>query len=627
MRAGLLAPFFLLVMVHPATAQPPVVEVDPVVVTLSPLPFPLSIAPGSVTVIDRRAIEASRATTLEEVLRTAPFVDLSRTGARGGLSTVTLRGGDPNFTLVLLDGVPVNDPTNLLGGSFDFSTLGVDNVERVEIVRGPLSSRYGSEAMAGVIHVISRRGRDDPGWSAEAAAGSFGTREGRLEGRGSRGIFAASGGASWVRTDEQVESDAYRLASGSVTADLAGRLGEVRMTARLHDLDSEGFPDNGGGPRFSILREPRRTEARELVLGVEARRGIGERWTLTATADAYRRDAEVRTPPVLDADPPGPFALPAVDQESILDRRRLSLTSAWDVAEGLAILVSGELRRDDGESDAVIAGEIPADFALERTTRSAAGEIAYRAARVAIDLALRIDDPDGFASEASPRAALAWRLPWNGSRIAASWGEGFKLPSFFALGEPNVGNPDLGPERSRGFDVGWTQEIPAAALVVSLTAFRQRYSDLIDFSPEEFRLVNRRLARTRGLEAEAGWRPHRHVDLSAFVRWLDADLEGTEEKLRDRPRWRGGAAFQWSDGKTRARVDVLSVGERFDFQIPVPDRDVAEGYGVASLALSRRFDRVTAFARVDNALDAEYEEFVGFPAPGRSVRLGIRYAD
>ena len=352
------------------------------------------------------------------MLRSTPFVDLSRTGGRGGLTTVTLRGGDPNFTLVLLDGVPVNDPTNLLGGAFDFSTLSVDNIERVEIVRGPLSSRFGSEAMAGVIHVISRRGRGDSGWGAELAAGSFGARDVRIGGRGSRGAFAASASASWGRVDEQVESDPYRLATVALTADLAGRLGEVRLTSRLHDLDSDGFPENGGGPRFSILREPRRTEARELALGVDARRAIRKGWSLAAVGDAYRRIADVSTPPVLDADPPGPLALPAIDQETVLDRRRMSLTSAWEVADGISILVSGEIRHEEGESDALIAGELPADFSLERTTRSAAGEIAYRSNRLSIDLALRVDDPDGFASEASPRAAVAWRLPWNGSRSA-----------------------------------------------------------------------------------------------------------------------------------------------------------------------------------------------------------------
>lgn len=343
--------------------------------------------------------------------------------------------------------------------------------------------------------------------------------------------------------------------------------------------------------------------------------------------DAYRRIADVSTPPILDADSPGPLALPAIDQETVLLRRRLSLTSTWKVSDGISILVSGDIRHEDGESDALIAAELPADFALERSTRSLSGEMAYRSNRFSIDLALRMDDPDDFASEASPRAAVAWRLPWTSTRVGASWGEGFKLPSFFALGEPNVGNPDLGPERSRGFDIFLAQEVEAANFTVSLTAFGQRYRDLIDFSAEEFRLVNRRLARTRGMEAEAGWQPHPNLHLAGFTRWLDAELVGTDEKLRDRPRWRGGASAQWSNGVMLGRVELLWVGERFDFQIPVPARDVADGYAAAALALSRRFGPVTAFARADNLLDAGYEEFVGFPAPGRSVRLGIRYGD
>jgi vitamin B12 transporter len=604
--------------------EEPFVEAEPLVVTLSPLPFPLSVAPASITVVNRETIEASNAATLEDILRATPFVDFSRTGGRGGLTTVTIRGGDPNFTLVLLDGIPLNDPTNILGGSFDFSTLSADNVERVEIVRGPLSSRFGSEAMGGVIHIVSRRGRGSPTWNAEAAAGSFDAREARLASRGKRSGFDYSASGSWLKVGEQVEGDRFRLMTLAVTSGLAGRLGEIRLTSRVHDAEMQGFPENGGGPRFSILRDTKKTDAREMVLGLEARRVLPS-GSVTAAADAYRRRGDVRTPTVLDAEPPGQFALPAIEQATDLDRRRLSLTSIWEILEGLTSVASGEIRQDQGENHALIAGEFQADFALERTTRAAAGELAYRSQRLSVDLGLRVDDPEGFPSEISPRAAAAWLLPGPGTRIAASWGEGFKLPSFFALGEPNIGNPDLGPERSRGFDLAMTQEIPAAALTLSVIYYRQRYRDLIDFSPEEFRLVNRRLARTAGVEVEASWRPTEALEVNAFARWLDVDLVGTDEPLRDRPRWRGGTTVDWRDGRNQARLETVWVDERFDFQIPVPNRRVAESYATTSLAASRRFGPVTAFGRVDNLLDADYEEFVGFPAPGRSIRLGLRY--
>src|SRR5258708_961093 len=117
-----------------------------------------SSAPASVTVLDRAYIDNSRASTAADLLRAAPFLQIAQSGAPGGLTTITIRGGKPNFTLVMIDGIPVNDITNLLGGSFDLSSMPVDNIEQVEIVRGPLSSVYGSDAIGGVINFISRKG-------------------------------------------------------------------------------------------------------------------------------------------------------------------------------------------------------------------------------------------------------------------------------------------------------------------------------------------------------------------------------------------------------------------------------------------------------------------------------------
>ena len=616
----------LLACAPAVAAQETAVPVDPIIVTLSALPLPLSEIPGSVTVVDRAAIESSNASTIAEVLRAAPFVDVSRTGGRGGLTTATIRGGDPNFTLVLLDGIPVNDPTNLLGGAFDFATLSVDNVERIEIVRGPLSSRFGSEALAGVINIVSRRGAEGTRWSAEGSVGASESRSARLATRGGAGSVDYSASGSYLDIGEQVENDDYRLATAALTSTVPLAAGDLRLVSRIQDAEVAGFPENGGGPRFSILRDLKRTRSRELVFGLSYRRAMLPGWELTAMADLYDRASEERTPPVLDAEPPGPRALPSLENDTDFDRARLGLTSAWDPAAGFSVFTSLEARRERGRSDGTIAEEIPAAFSLERTTRSAAMEIVVHAERLVLDAALRLDDPEGFDSEVSPRVALVTLFPDIGTRMSASWGMGFKLPSFFALGEPNVGNPDLGPERSRGVDLSIAQTFQPADLLVSLTVFRQRMRDLIDFSPEEFRLVNRRLARTRGVEIEARWQPWTGWTLASHARWLDADLVGTDEPLRDRPRWRGGARVEWQGGRTRARLVTVWVGERFDFQIPVPERRTAGGYATTALALSRDFGAgLTAFLRIDNLLDREYAEFVGFPAPGRYTVVGLRY--
>src|SRR5262245_11887033 len=151
----------------------PALTMEPVVVTATVAPTPLGRTTAPVTVISREQIAAQQVESVTELLRQVPGVHIDQAGARGSVSSVYTRGSDPNFTAVLIDGIKVNDPTNSRGGSFDFSTLSTDNIERIEIVRGPLSAVYGSDALGGVINIITRRGAGAPSASAEMAAGRF----------------------------------------------------------------------------------------------------------------------------------------------------------------------------------------------------------------------------------------------------------------------------------------------------------------------------------------------------------------------------------------------------------------------------------------------------------------------
>jgi vitamin B12 transporter len=182
-------------------------KVEPVIITVSAQAMPESSVSASVTVISRETIEASKAESVIDLLQEVPFLHISQVGAAGGLSSVTLRGGDPNFTLVMIDGIPVNDPTNLLGGSYDFSYLSTDQIERIEIVRGPFSSVFGSEAISGVINIVSRRGAGPPKLSLEARAGNFGSHEVRtgIQGQYWKWSYAFSG--SYFDIDEQTAKD------------------------------------------------------------------------------------------------------------------------------------------------------------------------------------------------------------------------------------------------------------------------------------------------------------------------------------------------------------------------------------------------------------------------------------
>jgi vitamin B12 transporter len=184
-----------------------------VIVTATVVPTPLGQTTAPVTIISREQIAAEQATSVTELLRQVPGVHIDQAGARGGISSVYVRRSDPNFTVVLIDGVKVNDPTNSRGGSFDFSTLSTDNIERIEIVRGPLSAVYGSDALGGVINIITRRGEGGPQGSVEASAGRFGAYRTLLQANGTLGVLDYAVSGSYLDNGIPVEGNRFRGAT------------------------------------------------------------------------------------------------------------------------------------------------------------------------------------------------------------------------------------------------------------------------------------------------------------------------------------------------------------------------------------------------------------------------------
>jgi vitamin B12 transporter len=180
-----------------------------VIVTATVAPTPLDRTTAPVTVISREQIAAQQATSVTELLRQVPGVHIDQAGARGGISSVYVRGSDPNFTVVLIDGVKVNDPTNSRGGSFDFSTLSTDNIERIEIVRGPLSAVYGSDALGGVINIITRRGTGVPNGSVEVSAGRFDAYRTLLQANGTLGVLDYAVSGSYLDNGRPVEGNRF----------------------------------------------------------------------------------------------------------------------------------------------------------------------------------------------------------------------------------------------------------------------------------------------------------------------------------------------------------------------------------------------------------------------------------
>jgi vitamin B12 transporter len=589
---------------------------------------PLSSATGSVDVLDREAIEASGARTVAELLRFVPGLDVTSGGTRGGLTTAQIRGGDPNFTLVLLDGVPLNDATYQVGDAFNLEGLPAFAVERVEIVRGPLSSFYGSTGLAGVINIVTRHGQSGPqSVEAEAAAGNASLRQANAAVSGSLGAASYYVGGTWEEERERVADE--RFEQGNVHANLSAPLGDTQfqLRTRYSSWQGDDYPDASGGPVFGS-GELRRSDHDEISVASDLRFGA-ERERHKLAVSLYRHDLD-RTSPAIG------FAVPASTEATRYTVARAGWSSVLYAAHGLRLSAGADLQREKGENHSLLllppdfGGEIAGDYEITRTLPGAYAELIFERGDVVVEAGSRFDAPEDRAFQWSPRLGVSWRPGGGPTRIHASAGRAWKQPSFFALASPPQlgGNPDLEPEKALGGDLGVERDFAAARFEAGVTVFYNRFDDLIDFDFESFTHVNRSRVEARGAELSLGWRPTERLSVHANATWQRVEDVTTHARLRHRPKWVGGARLDWRpSARLDLHLDFQTVSRSFDEQIPVPGRDTVAGYGVAGLAGSWRFaGRWQLRGRIDNLADREYETLIGFPGPGRSLRLGLRYA-
>jgi outer membrane cobalamin receptor len=480
--------------------QPPVTKTS---VTVSATTVPVEASAADVTLLGRDEVAAAQPQTLGDVLRLQPSIYVSQTGPRGGLTAVSLRGGDPNFTLFLLDGVPVNDITDELGGTVDLAAILPFRIERVEIVRGAMSSVWGSEAVAGVINVITES-KEAAHWSAGFSAGNFGTFEGRISTGGQRGRLTYSGGVAGLRIGEQVERDSLYATDGS------GRLGielskssSLAFLVRVRDSASDEFPANSGGPLYALNRA---LESRGVLSGAGSVvwRAAMRRISYLAEADVFGQRQNIDTPAILDRLPPSFRSVPATVSHTRFRQIRTNAAATLELLPRWLATVGFSYRYESGESQGTIMGFGPAVFRRDRNTAGYFGETVYEGKRWSVIAGVRLDRVTDGVSRVSPRLGASVATPWSGGRFRVSWGRGFKNPSFYALAHPFIGNPLLRPETSESVDGGLEQRLGRRLGTAGVNVFRTEYGDLIDFSAQLFRLVNRSAAIARG--ADAQWR-------------------------------------------------------------------------------------------------------------------------
>jgi outer membrane cobalamin receptor len=590
---------------------------------------PIDRATSAVTIIDRAAIETLGVASAAELLRHAPGIDVSQVGPRAGFASAQIRGGEPNFTVVMVDGVPLNDATDQFGGAVNLNAISTDHIERVEIVRGALSSFFGSTGLAGAVNIITRV-PTTPELAVRGSVAAGNASYGRVAASVGRAVTGQDVfvGATWEQEERRVADDAFEHAGlqGHARWDLGGA-GAIRVAGRFAVSDADDYPEASGGPELGI----------DATRHSEHENGTG---ALEWRSSSATRPQGVRlsvSHQALDGTSPG---VPSGEIPPSIDETRYALwRGAWTLSllerSGVHLALGAEVSRESGRSSSqfIVGGDPPGtldnSYSIDRTNVGVFAEWLIERGPWLVELGARADDPEDVDATLSPRAGVAYRLGEGRTRLRAAVGRAFKLPSFFALASPLGGNPDLDPEIVVGVDAGAEHRTAGGALTLTTGVFFNRYRDLINFDIEQFMSVNEDRVETRGVELGVAWRATARWSLAASVTRQEIDNLDSDAQIRQRPEWYGSLRLAGEvTHDLTLTLDAQAVSERFDQQFPAPDRDRVAGYGLVGAALSwRAAPRWLVRLRADNLLDRDYETFIGFPGPGVAARIDLVFGD
>ena len=598
MNRSPLAAGLALALVAPLTLAAPAdaaETLDAVVVTATRSPMPIARGLAATTVLDRAAIEQAQAPDLIDLLARQAGIDVSRTGGPGSLSTLFLRGGNSNHTLVLIDGVRVN---SVQQGQYDFASLPLDRIERIEIVRGPRAALWGSDAIGGVIQIFTR----DPGQrGAQLRAGRFDRREAAAQWglSGERGSLGIGGGVQDaegynVSTPGSFGFDPDRDGFRNRHLSLGGRttLGTQALGVNLLSTVADVEFDRG------------LTESHSVSGGATLGGPLADRWTHSLALGEAREDLRTRS---------------SFGSRFESRRRSLDWLHDWALSDGQALLF-GLNRVDEDAMSRNAANAVVYDRGRHNTGVFTAWRGAIGAQQW--DLAARRDDSSQFG--ATTTAQAAWGLDvGDGWRLRASWGQGFRAPNTNELYSPGfgslfAGNPALGPERSRSAELGLGWQGSDGGL--DLSAYRSRVTDLIAFTGPTFGATNINQARLDGVELDGRWALGR-VGLRGHLGWQRAENAATGAPLlRRAPRKAAVSVDVPLNARLRFGVDATAASRRQDFDGPLG------GYTRVDLRMEADLGTDWALrARVENLLDRPYTLASGFATPGRSLLVELAW--
>ena len=593
------------------------------VITATRIPTPELDLASSVTVVTAEEIAARQERTFAEVLKNIPGLNVVQQGGPGAETSVFMRGTNSNHTKVLVDGIDVSDPSNV-NAAFDFGQLLTQDIERVEVLRGPQSGLYGSDAIGGVINVITKAGSGPMQLSASVEGGTFASFNQAAAVSGSQGAFHYSAHAAHLHAGATPVTPLDVLAPGEHRIDdyydnftVSSKLGfdltpvlDLGLVARYTNThlrytgeDFSTFPALPATQQSASNTDQYYGRASAHLVSLDGR--------LNQTLGvAYTRNQTMTLQPQIPESP------------NTGKRLKVDWQGAIRVSSAHSVLLGLEDARD----------EISAPISASTRIASAYVELQSQlGAHWFSALNARYDDNDRFGSKVTYRIAPTWVSSASGTKLKASVGTGFKAPTLSELFQSFppffFANPDLRPETSVGYDLGIEQGFGGGRVRIGATWFYNRIRDLIATDVTGTTYANVGRASTDGVEVFVAYQPVKQLTLRLDYTYTEATDDLLHQELLRRPKHKGNLNATWqATDALLLNASVLTVsswvdGNR-DFSIPRLD---APGYTTVNLAASFALSRQLAvFGRIDNLFDRHYENPVGFLQPRMGVFAGIR---
>jgi len=598
--------------------------VPEVVVTATRSPVPLNQIASSMTVITQDEIQQQNKPTVIELLREVPGVTIANTGGVGQSTRVFMRGTNSNHVLVIIDGVVVNDPSDP-GDAYDFSNLTTDNIERIEILRGPESTLYGSQAIGGVINIITKQGVGAPKYNGYAEYGRYNTRKEGLGTSGEINGTSYSFSANEGHTDgisafdkkfgghEKDGDDDYGF-SGNVASKLTDNF-TLKFNARYNRSDVD-FDSPGAFTRPSDDPLPR-SDSRQLNMRTAGELSLLDgKWTteLGASTLQFNRD-EITV--FYDALGDELFGR----QQQLGQRNTLDWINHVKILPDNTLTFGAETYTDQFKADGISSVNVD-NSAIYADDQFNIGKNFF------MNVGSRLDENQAFGQEFTWKVAPGYHIPETGTTLKATYGTGFKAPSLAQLYDPSSGNPLLNPEKSKGWDAGFEQALWGDKLIFGSTFFRNDIRELIGFANSPpYDAINTGKARTEGAENTVTLRPAIDWKINASYTYTLAEDRTKHVELARRPKQQVllGADYQYNlEGDVGA--DVRYSSDRRDINIYSPYNVVfVKSFTVLDLYTNYKLNpTVTLYGRLDNVLDKRYEEVYAYGEPGMALTGGIK---